>query len=446
MGAAVQDAAAQEPAAGAPPAVSLAGRWQADPMTVRWVIGEWGEACGPRPSGGGDDGGVVNIEVKSDELVITGPGGTYSSEQCWAMHPELDRQSHAKGSRSWATTCRTKANDARQEILQTTITASNDVITFRESGQYQFSLQGQTCSASSGRWRTYRRLAVGSEPPPASEVAPAPELPARELPREPAPVPAVERAPRKVSNPCASPGAPARLEVRPARKLMRSGEAFTFRAAVFDGRGCSLRTAVSWALEPPGAAAKLEDGVLELAADAPDAELSVVATVASQAVKVAVDVVSSERYAALLASGNFTADGASIEAATATITSGSLGAQDVAPEGGPPERKWTFVALVAGIALLFGLFGAFLLRRAQRNPVRPGTASAPAGVAPLGAGSGEAPSTRPAGVLTRLEPAPAAPGGAPRAATVCPICGTLYPTRELTSCPKDGAQLLPVNA
>ncbi len=418
-------------------------------MTVRWVIGEWGDACGPRPSSGGDSGGVVNIEVKSDELLISGPDGTYSTEQCWAMHPGLDRQSHAKGTRSWATTCRTKPNDARQEILQTTITATDDVITFRESGQYQFSLQGQTCSASSGRWRTYRRLGAEPEAPP----EPAPEPPARELPAQPEPEPAqarspapAERAARKPSNPCASPGAPARLEVRPARKLMRSGESFTFRAAVFDARGCALRTEVSWALEPAGAAAQLEDGKLELAAGAPDAELTVVATAANQAVKVAVDVVSSERYAALLASGDFTADGASIEAATATITSGSLGAQDVAPEGGPPERKWTFVALVAGIALLFGLFGAFLLRRAQRNPAKAGAPDGQPGTVQFAVASGqEVPPTRPGGAPTRLEPIPSAPSGG-RAATVCPICGTLYPTRDMKSCPKDGAQLLPVNA
>src|SRR6185436_7983064 len=52
--------------------LALAGRWQADPMTVRWVIGAWGDACGPRPRGGGDRGGVVSIELKSDELVISG--------------------------------------------------------------------------------------------------------------------------------------------------------------------------------------------------------------------------------------------------------------------------------------------------------------------------------------------------------------------------------------
>jgi len=435
---------------------SLSGRWQADPMTVRWVIGDWGEACGPRPSGGGDTGGVVEIEVKGAELVISSPERSYSTAQCWAMHPELERQSHAAGGRSWSTTCRTRSNDARQEVLQTNITATEDTLSFRESGQYQFALQGQTCSASSGRWRTYRRLAEGSEPlpatgpatvPPPVELVPEP----REVPRPEVPPPEAPRRPA-AANPCLTPGPPARIDVRPARKLMRAGESFLFRAVVFDVRGCALRTPVAWALSPPEATAQLEDGVLEIPEGAADAQLGVVATAAHQSVRVTVDVVSSDRYSALLASGNFTADGASIEAATATITEGSLGAQSAVLEGAAPGRKWTFVALVSAIAVCFGMLGAFLLTRANRQ--RRAAAAPRAATVDVGtvvfAGEGQAPPpAAPTGDATRFDPlSQRAPVVAPvvSAAMVCPICGTLYPSRDLKTCPKDGAQLLPVNA
>ncbi|HEU4579218.1 MAG TPA: hypothetical protein VFS67_13230 [Polyangiaceae bacterium] len=435
----------QAPLALAQP-VSLVGRWQAEPMTVRWVIGEWGDACGPRPSGGGDAGGVVNIELKNDELVISGGERSYSTARCWEMHPGLERQSHAKGSRSWATTCRTKPNDPRQEILQTTISATEDVITFRESGQYQFSLQGQTCSASSGRWRTYRRLPAGAESP---TPAPVPEPEPAQVPM-PVPVPSVAPseppadAPRRpAASPCANPGAPARIEVRPARKLMRAGESFSFRASVFDAHGCSLRTPVSWELEPPDSSAKLDGGTLQIASGAPDAELNVVATAARQSVKVTVGVVSNERYTSLLASGNFTADGASIEAATATITSGSFGAGDAAPEPGAPGRKWTFVALVGGIALCFGALGVVLLRRAQRQR-RVQTRVDPGTVVFAGEPPRAAAAQAPDGAATRFDPVPSAPVS--RAGTVCPICGAMYPGRDLENCPKDGAKLLPINA
>lgn len=391
-------------------------------MTVRWVVGSWGEACGPRPSGGGDQGGVVTLEEQGGELVFSGEGSRFSTEQCWQMHPALSRQSHSKGAGTWKTTCRSAPRDARQEILQTTVSVNGDVISLQESGQYQFVIEGQTCAASSGRWRTYRRVVEAPSAPPA--------------PPAPAPI---------VRNPCAQPGPPARIEVRPSRKLMRAGESFHFRSSVFDAQGCSLGTPVAWQLSPEGLGASIDAGQLTVARGAADAELSVTATAASQSVRVAVDVVSDERYAALLASGDFDADGASSEAATATITAGSLGAREGVSNAAPSDRKWAFVGVVSVIALLFGVVGAWLLRRGRRNAGRP-----PARVRPLpDTGTvvftgddalGEPPRRLEA---TRLEPEAAA---APKPTTVCPVCGTMYDTRGARVCPKDGAQLLPINA
>jgi hypothetical protein len=209
---------------------------------------------------------------------------------------------------------------------------------------------------------------------------------------------------------------------------------------------------VAWALSPPEAAAQLEDGVLEIPAGAADTQLGVVATAAHQSVRVSVQVVSTDRYSALLAGGNFTADGASIEAATATITEGSLGAQSAVAEGAAPGRKWTFVALVSVIALSFGMLGAFLLSRANRQrraPVTPRAATEDLGTVVFAGEGPRAPPAAPTGDATRFDPlSQPAPIVVPvvSAAMVCPICGTLYPTRELKACPKDGAQLLPVNA
>lgn len=413
--AAAQEATARE---GAAQTTGLSGKWQAEPMTVRWVVGSWGAACGPRPSGGGDQGGPVTIEERNGELVITGQGGAFSTEQCWQMHPELSRHSHAAADGSWKTTCRTAPTDARQEILQTTVSVSGDTLSLQESGQYQFVVQGQTCAASSGRWRTYRRLPA--EPPPA-------------------PAPPVSR------NPCATPGAPARIEVRPSRKLMRAGESFNFRASVFDEQGCSLGTPVLWTVSPEGAPASIDAGRLSVTAGAPDAALSVTATAASQSVRVLVDVVSDERYAALLASGDFDADGASSEAATATITAGSLGARQVPATPAGSDRKWTFVAVVSVIALLFAVLGAALLRRARRSAARPAPGRRPLSDTRTVVFSDEDAVMAPRALdRTRLEPA--APAPATKPATVCPVCGTMYDTRGIRVCPKDGAQLLPINA
>jgi hypothetical protein len=236
---------------------------------------------------------------------------------------------------------------------------------------------------------------------------------------------------------------------------MRAGESFQFRASVVDGHGCALHTPVVWSLVPAGGAVRLVDGLLQVSPGAPDAKLAVVATAARQSVQVAVEVVSADRYTALLATGRFNADGASADAATATITAGSLGAQQAETEQEPGGRKWTFVALVSSIALLLGLIGSWLLGRAHRRRAR-AVGKSKAGEPGTVVFSGEAaPATPPRVAVThtrrplgsdstRLESASSLSTG--QAATVCPICGTLYPTRDLTSCPKDGAQLLPVNA
>jgi hypothetical protein len=363
---------------------------------------------------------VVTVEEQGGELIIEGEGSRFSTEQCWQMHPALSPQSHSKAADSWKTTCRSAPRDARQEILQTTVSVNGDVITLQESGQYQFVVQGQTCAASSGRWRTYRRLV--DTPPPVA----------------PPPTPAVR-------NPCAEPGPPARIEVRPSRKLMRAGESFHFRASVFDAQGCSLSTPIAWELAPERTDVRIDGGRLTVAPDAADAELSVTATAASQSVRVAVDVVSNERYAALLASGDFDADGASSHAATATITSGSLGARAGASSAGTSERKWTFVGVVSAIALLFAVIGAWLLRRGRPGATRLTTRTRawPDTGTVVFTGDdaiGDPPRRLEA---TRLEPE-AAP--APKPTTVCPVCGTMYDTRGARVCPKDGAQLLPINA
>lgn len=410
------------PSAGAETPPSLAGKWRAEPMTVRWVVGSWGEACGPRPSGGGDPGGIVTIAERDGELIIEAEGSRFSTEQCWQMHPALARHQHSKAAGSWKTTCRSAPKDARQEILQTTVSASGDVISLQESGQYQFVVQGRTCAASSGRWRTYRRLVEA--PPPAA----------------PPPTPAVR-------NPCATPGPPARIEVRPSRKLMRAGESFHFRASVFDAQGCSLGSPVTWQLSPESSDVSIDAGRLTVPPGAADAELSVTASAANQTVRVAVDVVSDERYAALLASGKFDADGASSEAATATITSGSLGArQGAGPSTGETsDRKWAFVVIVSVIALSFALLGAWLLARHRRRSAQPSARfrTLPDTGTVVFTGD-DAIGDRPRRLdATRLEPA-AAP--APKATTVCPVCGTMYDIRGARVCPKDGAQLLPINA
>jgi hypothetical protein len=236
-----------------------------------------------------------------------------------------------------------------------------------------------------------------------------------------------------------------------ARKLMRAGESFRFRAAVKDARGCPLSTRFTWQLQPEGSVGQLDGGTLVLPSDAADAQLTVVATVASRAVEVVVDVVSDERYTALLASGEFDADGATAAAAMATITSGSIGAQTAAVETDKQPRKWTFVALVSVIALVFAGGGVVLLRRAKQARKLRERQRLGAGVSKRVVFTGEGaartvlePGANPL-FKTQLESPPSEPPAA-RSRWVCPSCGTLYEDEALEVCPKDATRLLPVNA
>jgi hypothetical protein len=422
---------------------TLSGRWQAEALTARWVIGEWGEACGPRPSGGGDPGGVVTIEQGPDELKISGAGRSYSTAECWEMHPALVRASHTGGQRAWTSVCTSAKNDARQELLRTTITATDEVISLQETGQYHFVVGGQTCSASSGRWRTYRLLQRAGDPDPEAAPAAPPKLKPDELfdpgpvrvpvakpePAEAAAEPALPPAarPRK-PDPCASPGPPSQIELRPAIKLLRAGEQFAFRAKVLDARGCRSPVAVSWKLDAEPGIGTLDQGKLTISEQAPEAEIGVVATAAQQSVRATVQVVSSERYGALLEAGGFNADGAMDAAAVAIISSSSIGTQGGQSEGTSEGRKWAFVGVVGLAAVLLGVVGAVVLSLANRGRRRRADSARP-----------------PAAVAAApVAPEPARPKPAPPA-SVCPVCGAFYSGQEST-CAKDGAALLPVNA
>jgi hypothetical protein len=408
---------------------TLDGRWSAGPLTVRWVIGDWGNACGPRPTGGGEAAATVLIHQAGGELTVSGGGRAYSTSQCWEQYPGIQRTGHSASARAWKSSCRTAAGDPRQAALSTSLTATDDHISFYEAGQYQFVIGGQNCTASVGRYRTYSLIQRAGEP----EV-PAPNASA------PSPVPTAKdtKKPEPTTNRCATPGPAARLEVRPARKLIRAGEEFTFRAIVSDVAGCLLAGRPTWAFDAGGEHADLsQTGTLHVHAEAPEGELRLTASVGGRSALVTVEVASTNRYDALLHSGAFNAAGEVDEAAAVAIASQSIGAASAVAEDRATSRKQIFVGLVGALALVLGLVAAVLVgrsraatgqhakeeatRRARRKAAPPPPAPAPTPLAPTAA------------------PTPFKPPG-----TLCPVCGTEYGP-ESRFCGKDGATLVPMN-
>lgn len=409
--------------------LTLAGRWSASPLTVRWIIGEWGAACGPRPSGGGETATPVVITADAGELTITGGGRSYSTTSCWEQYPGIGRTGHAAAPRSWKTTCRTAPGDPRQASLVTTLTATDTSISFYEAGQYQFIINGQNCTASVGRYRTYSLLSrAGTELPAAATAAPSASA-ASDL-----------KKPEPPSNRCANPGPPARLEVRPARKLVRAGEQYTFRAIVSDASGCVVYQKPTWAIESGADEADLGGaGTVTVHPNAPEGEVRLAASIGGRSAVVTVEIATAERYDKLLQSGAFNSQGEVDEAATVAIASQAIGAAPAVAEDRASGRKWTFVGLVGLVALALALAGLFVFGRARKARRREAANDAARRTQP----SADAPvATAPS------PPSPASDTVAPVTPrvprTICPICGQQYPS-ESRYCGRDGATLLPLN-
>src|SRR5262245_41320106 len=156
---------------------TLNGSWSATALTEKWNIGDWGEACGPKPKPQGAGGGSVQVREQGGELSIVGAGRAWSTSECWEQMPGLSRSSHSAsgGGRFWRTRCSTPRNDPRQATIVTTTQASDSSISMTETGQYQFVIQDQNCTASVTRSRSYSLVKrEGEEPAPTTSAGAAP--------------------------------------------------------------------------------------------------------------------------------------------------------------------------------------------------------------------------------------------------------------------------------
>jgi hypothetical protein len=405
------------PVARAEGPISFAGPWSASPLTTSWSIGDWGDACGPKPTGTLERGGTVTIQLVGGDLVVSGLGRPYDTSSCWEPLPGLLRTSHSTGARTWRTTCKSPAGDPRQSSLVTSITAiDDDTLAFDETGQYQFVIKGQNCTASTRRTRAFRRIVAGA--PAATSVPSATQT---EAPPPPTPIPVASAAPpeeslKAVNAPCRSPGPPARIELRPSHKLMRPGESFAFGAQVVDARGCKLGIAPAFRLEPASDGVSITaNGKVTVNDGAPDGEAEVVAAVGTRSVRAALTVVSRERFDSMLAQGGFDPSGASKDAAVARLESAGIGSRGTVLKDDSGRKRAIFVGVVGATALALGIVGLVLVGRSRRRSA---------------AGKPEARTV-------------SGPTVAPRPPTVCPTCRDEYPP-EAQFCPKDGNRVVPL--
>lgn len=382
--------------------VTLNGRWSAGVMRTVWTLSSWGDACGPSPVGGSEAGGIVTVTQTASELSIDGLGRPFSSNVCWEQQPGVTRVSHSAAQHQWTTTCRSAANDPRRVTLTTTLLASDTTLDFDEVGHYEVAIAGRDCSASVRRTRHFALVLREGE---------------RALPN-------ATTAADKPTAACSQTGQAARLEASPSYKLLRPGEQFTFRAKVFDERGCPILQKASWRLLHPVAGADIDQtGTLTLRGDAPEGELQIGATVAEQSIQVTVFVVSAKRYAELLTSPTFNDSGESDAKAVKTLVSTVVGARVPQIDPTARRRRTLFVWAVTALAALLGA-GAFLLTRRRRHWLA---------TQPL-------PTPEP-----QLLAYSASEVRSPKAVSlICPVCGTQYGSGS-QFCGQDGASLVPIN-
>lgn len=427
---------------------TLSGTWTASPLVVSWQLGDWGKACGPAPSGGGEGGGSVTITQSGNELAISGTGRNYTTGECWERYPGMQRISHSGSARAFQNVCKTAAGDPRQAKVVTTINATDSRINFDETGQYQFVIEGQNCTASVRRTRSYTLVSRLGEPAPATAAPSASAAPAK-----PAARPASE---------CSGDGLPERLEVRPSRKLMRPGESFEFRTTVVDARGCPLPVTPTWRVIAGASLLSVTaPGKVTANPSASESSATLEVTLGDRSVRVEVEIAAKERYDALLQSRGLDESGESKDAAVLRVASESMGAREVvARDEAPGKTRW-FVGIAGACALVLGLLGLLLVKRTRRPSEEPpvDAPSRPRSSSPLAASAGGSASGTKACPTCREEFPPeaefcpndgnrlvaqttlgAGPGG-----SVCSVCGRGF-NPGTNTCPEHGEELVPASA
>ena len=338
--------------------LQLDGRWRQGPLREEYTVQQWlPNGCGPTPQTGTSGGGeIVAIRLEGDELAFVGGGRVYRSNQCYDQMPTLTRETHSRDAngKTWRTRCTTPPNDPRKAILNTLVVAQNDThIDIVETGRYEIVLGDGRCVADVKRTRSFD--IVPDDKPVASAATPAATPPPAPKPE---PKPAV----------CESPGDPTRLEVRPSKKLLRTGETFQFRALVLDAKGCATRTPTTWKMQPDAPAGVTIDGkgLITIGPSVPEGKVEIIVSAAEKETRVAVEVTSPAHYDDLLAQSGLNASGENDAAAVVTIASSSIGAGEGRVEDRAKTRRWVFIGIVGGVLVVLGVLAAILRARSRK--------------------------------------------------------------------------------
>ena len=356
------------------------GPWSMTAVSESFTVQQWSASCGPAPvSGTLLGGGSVTVTGGGGELQISGGRRTLRTDQCLDPMPTLARNVHTQDARSWRTRCSTPPGDPRHAVVNTAyfVAAGDNAISIAETGRYEFTINDSSCVADVRRGASLSRVVAA--PPATATATPAPtDVPTATATATALPVPLTTAGATKAD--CSvPPGDPARLEVRPSRKLLKLGDAFMFHAVVLDSGGCPTGTAIQWSVgavvfkdgqKHPGVPAIDASGNLTVpASDFTDATFDVVATAAGKSARAAVQVATPADYDALLAQSGLGPTGERDEPAVAILATTAIGAENAKAEDGARKRRLLFIGVVGGLTLLLlivAIVGATRSRKGRK--------------------------------------------------------------------------------
>lgn len=216
-----------------------AQRFTSEPGRVEAQVGEWPEACGPRPASVVLRAeGVVEIAESNGQLEIRGTR-TRRTDRCWSENRNVQKVAASAQGGAWRVVCRTPPAEPRAETSTVTITRLDASISAREETNYDWNVDGNRCRGTLTTTRKYTLLAPSAPVDPAASSRDEPAAPTR----------------------CEITGPAATLRLVPASVEVAPGGRACVQARVVDANGCPVRDATppAFSLEkPPGRSGRLE--------------------------------------------------------------------------------------------------------------------------------------------------------------------------------------------
>jgi hypothetical protein len=251
--------------------------------------------------------------------------------------------------------CQSASGDPRRSAITTTLSLTEDRIELVEAGQFEYAIGSDTCHAVMRRSRTYSIVERDGETRPSPNEGQEPDhslivaTPPKDAVAEPK------------GRDCSEKGPPQKIEVSPARKLLRAGDEYVFRVRVVDKAGCALERTVTWSKVTTDPSILITpQGKIKINEQATEGQYQLFASLQELKVAVTIDIVSEARYQALLSGGVFDSAGETKESAVTTSVTSTVGAKAAVLEAAAQKRRVLFIWIIGGLSLLLASVAVWL--------------------------------------------------------------------------------------